>query len=305
MIKPRAFNTIEIHGNVLTKTSVDKQTLADESKWYFDIPGDVRRFVPTVYPSHNGELNMEYVHGATLHESFVSGEYGICRWSEILFKIKEFTDAMASYRVCDAKAIGDSLRRMYLDKTRERLMSLREDVYFSRFFAHRPIINGIECPNIEELCARMESDVSRLYDRGSFTIIHGDLHFGNIILGDDDGIKAIDPRGRFGRFTVYGDQRYDLAKLYHSIEGGYDYIIEDMYHLEYDGLDIDYTIEPSEYGFDMLALMREIFEIEQQEDIRLIEALLFLSMVPLHSESREHQIVMFARGMELYKRATE
>ncbi|MCH0435940.1 hypothetical protein KEJ87_13225 [Enterococcus faecium] len=40
------------------------------------------------------------------------------------------------------------------------------------------------------------------------------------------------------------------------------------------------------------------------DKIVLIEALLFLSMIPLHGESFDHQIVMLATGMELLARVS-
>ena len=47
-------------------------------------------------------------------------------------------------------------------------------------------------------------------------------------------IKVIDPRGRFGKYDIYGDPRYELAKIMHSIDGKYDYIIGDFFEVAYD-----------------------------------------------------------------------
>ena len=41
-------------------------------------------------------------------------------------------------------------------------------------------------------------------------------------------IKVIDPRGKFGTYDIYGDFRYELAKLFHSVDGKYDFIIKDL-----------------------------------------------------------------------------
>ena len=307
MIRPRVFNTISIDGDTLVKRSSDTASLNDEFGWYSSVPEDIRPFFPDIYGATygNGEasISMRYVRGTTLHESFVSGEFGMDRWDEILSKIRGFTDAMANHTM--RGNFTNSLYDMYYLKTRTRLERLRNNPRFSRFFETRPVINGTEYPDIYTLLSEMKGRLECLYDCKDFTVIHGDLHFGNIILDDTDSIKAVDPRGRFGNYTIFGDPRYDMAKLYHSIEGGYDYITEDMYHLEYEGDRIDYSIEPSEYGFDLLSRLRRTFDITPQEEkeIRLIESLLFLSMIPLHSESPDHQTVMFARGMELYARA--
>ena len=42
-------------------------------------------------------------------------------------------------------------------------------------------------------------------------------------------LKILDPRGNFGIDGVYGDIRYDIAKLMHSIIGRYDFIINDLF----------------------------------------------------------------------------
>ena len=39
--------------------------------------------------------------------------------------------------------------------------------------------------------------------------------------------------------------------------------------------------------------------------IELIEALLFLSMIPLHNESLEHQLVMLGTGLDILNRIVD
>lgn len=276
--------------------------LADEYRWYIGIPNEIRRFVPEILPDSNtSNIKMRYIRGNLLHDLFISGVCGLDRWDEILDKIHGFTDAMMEYGI--EGDFGGSLDEMYYLKTAKRLEELKNHPIIGRFFTENPIINGYEYPNIPTLLESIHKETAVLRNCSRFTIIHGDLHFGNLLLDDEDNIKAVDPRGRFGQYLLYGDSRYDLAKLYHSIEGGYDYIIEDMFYLDCEGNNINYSIEPSEYGFNLLDRVRGIFGIGDEKDIRLIESLLFLSMIPLHSENIEHQTVMFARGMELYRRA--
>jgi len=44
---------------------------------------------------------------------------------------------------------------------------------------------------------------------------------------------------------------------------------------------------------------------ENKADIELIEALLFLSMIPLHGESAEHQYAMLATGIQILDRVMD
>ena len=60
---------------------------------------------------------------------------------------------------------------------------------------------------------------------GKKTVIHGDPVFTNILINDLNKIKFIDMRGRVGdELTICGDWLYDWAKVYQSLIG-YDEIL--------------------------------------------------------------------------------
>src|SRR5699024_6250012 len=73
-------------------------------------------------------------------------------------------------------------------------------------------------------------------------VFHGDFCFSNILYDSrGDRIKVLDPRGVSGsNESIYGDLRYDIAKLSHSVIGMYDHIIaeridfivHDDYHMD-------------------------------------------------------------------------
>lgn len=56
----------------------------------------------------------------------------------------------------------------------------------------------------------------------SMCMIHGDPHFGNIIV-DEQGPVFIDPRGSFGGKALYGVPEYDIAKVHLSLSGYNDF----------------------------------------------------------------------------------
>ena len=123
-------------------------------------------------------------------------------------------------------------------------------------------------------------------------------------------VKVIDPRGKFGYYDIYGDTRYELAKLFHSVDGKYDFIIKDLFDVTFD-LDaprIDYSIQDRCRGFDLYRVFLEVFKDEIASDLKkieLIEALLFLSMIPLHNESLEHQAAMLGTGLDILNRVVD
>jgi len=118
-------------------------------------------------------------------------------------------------------------------------------------------------------------------------------------------LRLVDPRGKFGDFDIYGDWRYDLAKMLHSLEGNYDFIIADKFKVNVQGAAIDY-----EFALDFAQIREKFFEVfagqlKNLPALRLIEATLFLSMIPLHADSLSRQQVMLARGVELFEAVME
>ena len=150
-----------------------------------------------------------------------------------------------------------------------------------------------------------------LYDVNSFNIIHGDLCFSNIMVDSNyTFIKLIDPRGKFGSYDISGDFRYEMAKLFHSIDGKYDFIIKKLFTVDYDmgNAVINYFFSENRRDYDLYKIFLEVFNCEIGADIKkieLIESLLFLSMIPLHGEDFEQQVIMLGRGIEILDRVVD
>ena len=113
--------------------------------------------------------------------------------------------------------------------------------------------------------------------------------------------KLIDPRGRFKTQSIYGDPRYDIAKLRHSIVGLYDFIIAGLYKLTCLG-DCSYNFQIStpvlteklEPFFDELVVGYGY----NRREIKLIEALLFLTMIPLHKDDIQRQKAFYLTAIK-------
>lgn len=115
-------------------------------------------------------------------------------------------------------------------------------------------------------------------------------------------VKFIDPRGNFGKEIVYGDIKYDLAKLRHSFNGKYEFIISDLFKLtEINSEKFILKIYSDNYHeliknkFDDL-LKKYKYDLNT---IKLIEALLFISMIPLHDGKINRQKVMYLKSILL------
>lgn len=313
-VKAREFNHISIdkHRGILKKTSDDKEKFIGEIKWYLKLPTDVEYVRPRIFDYSTAYdapyVAMEYYAYHTLHELFLYGDLNEQQWTDIFEHIRFVCNDFRRYSVADAGLRG-ALEDMYLTKTLQRLKRLREESGFFPFFENPITVNGKIYKSLDEICASLAQWIpQRLYDVERFTLIHGDLCFTNIMVDDDlSFIKLIDPRGKFGAYDIYGDPRYELAKLFHCVDGKYDFIIKDLFEIEYDapGTEIRYAINDRKRDYGLYAVFLAAFREEIGKDlekIELIEALLFLSMIPLHTESHDRQLVMLATGLDILNR---
>lgn len=115
---------------------------------------------------------------------------------------------------------------------------------------------------------------------------HGDLCFSNILYSDEISlVKLIDPKGAMSEDDIYTDPYYDMAKLSHSICGHYDFYNSDRYEIMLDDeLKAHLIVDADNRPYV------ELFKNKLSENgvdfklIRIYEASLFLSMLPLHMD---------------------
>ena len=254
---------------------------------------------------------MEYYAYHTVHELFLYGDLNLQQWQDVFQRIRFVCNDFKRYTVRDENLIP-SLEEMYLNKTLQRFDKMKKDTRFTEFFEKQICVNGVKYQSLDQVAETLKQVIPEmLYDIDTFNIIHGDLCFANIMVDNNFSfIKVIDPRGKFGAYDIYGDSRYELAKLFHSVDGKYDFIIKDLFDVNYNSetAEICYRIQNRVRKFDLYEVFTTVFEKEIGGDLRkieLIEALLFLSMIPLHGENLKHQMVMLATGLDILNRVTD
>jgi aminoglycoside phosphotransferase len=314
-LNSREFNELENHGkNIITKRSEDAETLVNEIRWYNEIPTQLQPYLPRIYDystdTENPYLKMEYIGYPSLSDLQLYGSHRQHIWNDVFHRLFSMHHEFQAFTAeASPTSIQQSLEEMYLDKTKRRLARLRGDDRFQPFFEAETVeINGGVYPTLGKILGELEEVINRseLLSIDSFTIIHGDLCLPNILYDPRNEIlKLIDPRGRFGEFKIYGDHRYDLAKLRHSFVGHYEHLINGQFeasiNLEMPQIAYDiYTTKEQnerENRFDSILKKRTDVNVKS---IKIIESLLFLSMVPLHSDSYERQLCMLAQGVEKF-----
>jgi hypothetical protein len=307
----RFFNRIVIDSNktILEKRSNRVKKFREEIKWYLNIPSSLRWLIPKIHTysldKTNTFIRMEYYHHSTLGDLYTSGEHDLKDWERILGAVFFCVDEMRNFQVeTSPKKMDLALQEMYLEKTYSRLGKLRDDLLFRKYFENDIIINSKEYKPLNYYIEKIGGifDVLVKGKVQCFSVIHGDLCLANIFFDNENSaIKLIDPRGKFGEYSIYGDFRYDLAKLSHSFNGNYEFIISDLFEVLQEGNQIDYFIHKSANQKSIAGFYnKEINRLyhDHVETIDFIESVLFLSMVPLHADHPKRQLVMLAKGVE-------
>ncbi len=304
LMRPRYFNQLEINPvlNTIKKNSENTEKLRDELDWYLQIPDELKALTPRIlqYETQGNqvEITQEYYGYPTLSEIYVYSDLHPENWMIILRHLIRIHEQFCKYK---AVMPSDTLVDMYITKTEKRLVTLMQSAYWHDLLNRKEIIyNGRAYQNFGLLRPFIETVVEEMKQDFLPCIIHGDFCFSNILYDFANQIvRLIDPRGSFGVKGIYGDPRYDMAKLRHSVAGMYDFIVSDLF-----------DVRESEDGFqgeifNMQNLSPVIENFDQKllengynvQHIKLIEGLLFISMLPLHQDYPKRQLMMFLTGI--------
>jgi hypothetical protein len=300
----RAFNTVRIDGLTARKSSDDLAKMRAEAHWLQAAPPSLQVYTARLlgFGLEQGRAfyETEYEFLPVLSELFVHGAVGRKPWLRILASCEDFLRALAAVR---GEGSGDrALRKLAADKTLSRLEAYArasgQSVTAPMSYAGRP------CPSLIQIAERLAPAMNLASGRFDCAM-HGDLCFSNILFDSRNRrIKAIDPRGLVGEApTLYGDLRYDLAKLAHSIVGRYDQIVAGRYSLERYGADYELSFAPvacQPWLEGALADLAVDGVGGLSEPVRAVMASLFLSMLPLHADRPERQQAFIGNALRLF-----
>jgi hypothetical protein len=300
----RAFNTVRIDGLTVRKSSDDTAKMRAEAHWLEAAPPAVRLYCARLlgFGLEQGRAYYatEYEFLPVLSELFVYGAVGRKPWLRILQSCEDFLRALAAV---GGDGSGDAaLKTLAADKTLGRL----EDFARQGGCVTRPLsYAGRPCPSLIEIAERLVPAMDLASGRAECAM-HGDLCFSNLLYDSRNRrIKALDPRGLVGQVpTLFGDLRYDMAKLAHSVVGRYDQIVAGRYDLARDGHDLSLRFEPVACQPWLAAVLGDL-AIDGvgglSEPVRAVTVSLFLSMPPLHAERPDRQQAFVANALRLWR----
>lgn len=116
-------------------------------------------------------------------------------------------------------------------------------------------------------------------------MIHGDAVFTNILINNYEKIKLIDMRGKIGNtLSIYGDKLYDYSKIYQSLIGYDEILMDTQINNEYKNKMINIFINYLQNKYKNK--FNEIYK-----NIKLITKSLIFTLIPLHYKSTNQNIL--------------
>jgi hypothetical protein len=300
----RAFNTVRIDGLTARKSSEDTAKMQAEAHWLQAAPPAVQIYCARLlgFGLEQGRAfyETEYEFLPVLSELFVYGAVGRKPWLRILASCEDMLRALAAAR---GETSGDgALRALAVDKTITRLERFANET--GERISTPLSYQGRPCPSLLQIVERLVPAMDLASGRIACAM-HGDLCFSNLLWDSRNRrVKAIDPRGAVERTpSLFGDLRYDLAKLGHSIVGRYDQIIAGRFSLARQGSDYALDFDPIACQPWLAAALADL-EVEGvrglSEAVRAVMVALFLSMPPLHADRPERQQAFVANALRLW-----
>lgn len=316
----RYFNKVMYFNNLslIVKESEDS-TINDEIFYYKEIENkqEINYLFPKIsnieyisnYDSNKSKISMEYIDYPLLSDLFLNKEIKLEQWRNIIFKLHYLINTI--FQLYNFKSQVNELFRkdFYIKKNYNRLKNFIEqnkgkNNILEKLWNKSLTINRKKIIYIEDIFEKSFPCLLKLVNNDPFNVIHGDLCFSNIFCSNNKHIiKLIDPRGDFGGLKgIFGDYKYDIAKLYHSIDGLYDFVINNKIEPKINNNNIDLIVNgyDSNYHEKIKIMFDDFFltDIELRKEIKLLESWLFLSMLPLHKDDINRQFILALIGLE-------
>lgn len=308
LLEARYFNRLEFDDllGTITKRSDQVEKFRHEVLWQLQLPTNLQILFPRILNYDlsipNPWATMEYFGYQTVAEIWLYANFRPNILKRIIHKLFQI---LLLFRQEVRPVSLECYQEMYIHKTESRLALLcQENLFFKTLLSAKEVmVNGKMVRNWMEIKEPIFAKVASLYRPADNCLIHGDYCFSNILFDINHGIvRLLDPRGKWG-VNAFGDFKYDLAKLRHSIHGDYDFIVNDLFYVDFNDAyspEINYRIINAPYHDEISDYFDELISSEfDLEEIQWIEGMLFLSMIPLHSNSLKRQIVMFAKALEI------
>lgn len=257
-ISERDFNEI-IPGtmDIITKKS-NTPKLKGEIFYYQNIPSNIKQYFPIFLGFGSDWYSIEKINGITLSYLYVNESLTIELFNKYLNVIKEIHSSL--------KFKKDIFVNIY-ENYKNKIINRYQEYDYSIFKDNNMVYNKL----IEYF------DIYEKKDMGTGGVIHGDPVLSNCILDINNNFKLIDMRGQQGDvLTIFGDIFYDYGKIYQSITGYDEILLNKIVSQSYKKNIVD-TFEK---------FIIDNFNNESLNKIKMIRNALLFTLLPLHNNEK-------------------
>jgi hypothetical protein len=290
----RFFNSIEKDTLYITKRSDNIKKIEVEHLYYDFLPDQLKAFFLRPFQLEKTEewasyklekLNIPDVSIQWVHNSFSENEFKI-----LLEKLFLFVRMRPLKQVSEASQT-EVTEKFYVKKVKDRLEDLKK---MPEYGPIADIIrNSTPFASIDTIFEWYQKEFYAIVKKKNYTptlaLSHGDLCLSNMLYDKRISmLKLIDPRGAETADGLFFDSYYDVCKLSHSVLGDYDLINNGLFELVYDNaMNIKLTTDtlPNKKGLQSLFKLYLENQGFDYELVRIFEASLFISMLPLHIDN--------------------
>jgi hypothetical protein len=260
----RDFNEV-IDNNINTYKKISND-LSGEIHFYKNIPNELKDIFPILLnydKINNTFFEIEKINGITISHLFLNEELTILQFDNVLGTIKRIHNYIDKNYIDNINIDNINIYENYSNKLIKRYSTHDYSIYPNSNNIYNILLKYLNQYEYE--------------NKGNFSMIHGDTVFSNILINKLGKIKLIDMRGKQNNIlTMYGDKIYDYAKIYQSLLG-------------YDEILLNKNI-PSEYRQLFITHFHnkfiEIFGIDNLFYLKIITASLLFTLIPLHNNEK-------------------
>lgn len=193
----------------------------------------------------------------------------------------------------DEEQFFSACKVFYKDKTLKRI-----NQYFEKHGKTdgEEFINGYTITTINNLLDQIDWEY---LSNGLAGRYHGDFHFENIVLSENNRFWLLDWRQDFGGLFEIGDIYYDLAKLNHGLIISHDLILKNQFNININDNNISFDFNRKNILIECEKAFRK-FIINNEYDLKKVDiltALIFLNISPLHHVPYSHLLFYLGKYM--------
>lgn len=292
-IVTRYYNQITINGGRVIK-SAPQEKFNNEIQWFGEAKNRIPGLVPEIYEINRlkNTYEMQRIYGSNLYEWILRARNN----QEIVTKTLEKLFGVVNNNIhCDHVPVQlNDIYEMYLKKPRKALEWFSSNI---EYFPEKLIVNNHEIINPVHLLPELYSKFESSLKNTTYSFIHGDLTWSNTLIDHECNLYFIDPRGCFGNTKIFGDVRYDIAKLYYSVMGNFDSL--NVGRFKYDRK-VDrhyYSIDSN--GYEFLGNKLLSFFNQKENLIKFIHSTIWLSLLPHVANDKKMLYTVYAHGSYL------